>query len=69
MRCPLCAEENKEDALVCRACRNDMRVPEALMTENRELKQQISELRIELEELQARQPRRRIVSGDPYSDS
>ena len=46
-----------------------MRVPEALMTENRELKQQISELRIELEELQARQPRRRIVSGNPSSDS
>jgi cell division protein FtsB len=62
MRCPLCAEENQQEALVCRACRNDMRVPETLMTENRELKQQIVELRAELEQLLAARARRRTAS-------
>ena len=31
--------------MICRACRNDLRVPEGLLAENRELKQQIVELR------------------------
>jgi hypothetical protein len=64
MRCPLCAEENQEDALMCRACRNDLRVPEALLTENRELKQQIVELRTELEQLLAGRARRRTTSSN-----
>jgi hypothetical protein len=64
MRCPLCAEENQEDALMCRACRNDLRVPEALLTENRELKQQIVELRAELEQLLAGRARRRTTSSN-----
>ena len=63
MRCPLCAEENKDDALICRACRNDLRVPEELLAENRELKQQIIELRAELENLLARQAQRRPASS------
>ena len=63
MRCPLCAEENKDDALICCACRNDLRVPEGLLAENSELKQQIIELRAELEKLQARQAQRRPASS------
>lgn len=49
---------------MCRACRNDLRVPEALLTENRELKQQIVELRAELEQLLAGRARRRTTSSN-----
>jgi hypothetical protein len=62
MRCPSCAEENNDDALICRACRNDLRVPEGLLAENLELKQQIVELRAELDQLLTKRAQRRTIS-------
>jgi hypothetical protein len=57
MRCPLCAQECPDDCLVCSHCRNDVRIPETLIVENRELKQQILLLRAELDKLQERMTR------------
>lgn len=53
MRCPFCAEDVRDDASVCRHCGNDLKVPEALISENKELKEQVATLQHKLEELRS----------------
>jgi hypothetical protein len=51
MRCPFCAEEVHNDALVCRHCGNELAIPESLIDENSHLKERVAALRRELGEL------------------
>jgi hypothetical protein len=54
MHCPFCAEDVRDDASVCRHCGNDLKVPEALISENEELKEQVATLQRELKELNSK---------------
>ena len=45
MFCPFCAEEIKEQAVVCKHCHRDLVVQKPLLDENRALKQEIEDLR------------------------
>lgn len=48
MRCPFCASEKDENALVCPACNRDTAVPQSLRTEHEELLRKRDSLRVEL---------------------
>jgi len=54
MRCPFCAGDISEEASVCRHCGNDLKIPEALIAENSELKERIASLQGELSDLYSR---------------
>ncbi len=54
MRCPLCAAENDDRAIVCRSCTRDIAVPPALMAELDMLRAKREALVQALEQVHAR---------------
>jgi uncharacterized Zn finger protein (UPF0148 family) len=48
MRCPFCASEKDENALVCPICNRDTAVPQSLRAEHEELLRKRDSLRAEL---------------------
>jgi hypothetical protein len=48
MRCPFCAQENPEQALVCSSCARDITVPLSLIAERDDLIQKCDKVRDEL---------------------
>lgn len=48
MRCPFCATEKDDNALVCQACHRDTAVPQSLRAEHEELLRKRDSLRTEL---------------------
>ena len=59
MECPFCAEEVRAEALVCKHCSHDLKVPESLREENRELTAKLAELQQEVRDLRAELDRAR----------
>jgi small-conductance mechanosensitive channel len=53
MQCPFCAEDIKDEALVCKHCSRDLKIPKPLIEENQELIATIGELQQELNKLRA----------------
>src|SRR5580704_10889820 len=58
MECPFCIEEIKDDALVCKHCSRDLKIPKPLIEENRELSHRIDKLQREVSELRGQLARR-----------
>jgi hypothetical protein len=50
--CPFCAEEIKEQAVVCRHCHRDLAVQKPLLDENQALRKEIEDLRRQFNSLQ-----------------
>lgn len=53
VRCPFCAQENPEQALVCGSCARDVKVPSSLIVERDDLIQKRDKLRDELSRAKA----------------
>jgi len=68
MRCPFCARENPEQALVCSSCARDIAIPPSLIAERDDLVRKRDEARDELARARAqvaifRRERTRTISG------
>jgi hypothetical protein len=53
MQCPFCAEEIRDDALVCKHCSHDLKIPAPLIEEHAELTAKLAELQQEVHDLRA----------------
>jgi hypothetical protein len=61
--CPFCGEEHQPDALVCKACRRDVAIPVALLTERDNVLRRKDELQAAVDQLAARLGPRRWWFG------
>jgi hypothetical protein len=52
--CPFCAEEVKDEAIVCKHCTRDIAIPKAVVQKNTELEKQVEELTAEVDQLKRR---------------
>ena len=59
MDCPFCAEEIKDDAIVCKHCRRDISIPKPILEQNRALSSMVAALEEEVAQL------RRLVAERP----
>lgn len=54
MLCPFCAEEVKDEALVCKHCTRDIAIPKPILEKNTKLEKQVEELTQEVAQLKRR---------------